>query len=337
MGSMDDMLKGLQVFKDGMTQYHTTEAISDANAQLTALNGQAMDKAQAIQAHQQLASNLAMRLTAAGTDAAHIQNVASALAPSQNTTYQGDLSQQLQKQSETAAAAAAEKQQASAKDIAQMHMDAMSGKAANAAYTGEAKNFEKRPEVAGILKSYPDISNTLDELRSGKDQPESVMFSNLAKIGMLKKANGGRPSQQEFATMTASPAWYDAVRTEFGLQTTNALPADKQQFWDGILSRAKSRMSDQLGQLIDSHAQGAAEMNNYLDRGRLNQALRDKYSNIVGTPGGQAPAAGADKEKIGRLQTWLNSPEATKDPVKTQQAKDVLKKLQDAAKTQQGN
>lgn len=329
--AFDDLIKGLAVFQEGMKQYATTNAINDANQQLADLNTQQLDKAKQLEAHNQIGQNLALRLGAAGTDAAHIQAVTSAIAPSQGAQYEADVNTALQKSSQTFQSQENSKERANKVLLEKMKLDAMTGKAGQKAYENAGKDFEKRKDVSNIIQHYSDLSSSLDELKQGQGKPESVMFATLAKIGMLKNANGGRPSQQEFAAMGDSPAWYDRVRREVGIQTTNALPEDKQKFWEGVLQRAQDRMKTNFSQIIDSHAKGVSEMNDNIDETKFNTALRAKYGNILGTTSQQVSdkqaQQAAQSAQIQAAQQWLLSPEAKQNPSKAQAVQAALARL----------
>lgn len=292
---MSELLDSLKMFHDGLVQLNTQSAVSDAREALNAANLDAKNKDERLQMSQAIGQDLSMRLMGGGMAPEQAAAATHSLAPPASVTATNEFQRQSQVQAEKFQSEQQSKLFSQQKTIEQMKLDAMAGKAGSKAYDEQTKSFEKRPDVTNIIKHLPDLAGTLDELKQGANKPESVMFSTLAKIGMLKNANGGRPSQQEFQSMSDSPAWYDQVRRQMGLQTTNALPADKQQFWVGVLSRAQDRMKTDMSRLIDSHSSAAEDLNDHISGERLNGALRKKYSSYINNPLESASSSGAAK------------------------------------------
>jgi hypothetical protein len=81
MSGMSDFLTSLQMLNQGIQQAGTAYAVNNAQKAVDDINLNIQDEGQKRQAHQQLANDLALRLTGIGTDAAHIQGAFQALAP----------------------------------------------------------------------------------------------------------------------------------------------------------------------------------------------------------------------------------------------------------------
>lgn len=100
MSGLDDLLKGIAVFNQGITQLATSRAINDANEQVQMLNSQELDRGQRLQAMTAVGNELSMRLGAAGADAGMINQLTSQLAPSAGAQFQAEENKQLQASSQ---------------------------------------------------------------------------------------------------------------------------------------------------------------------------------------------------------------------------------------------
>lgn len=74
------LFQGLQMFNQGVQQYATSQAITDATQHVNALNTQAMDQQQKAAQQQQVGQSLAMRLQAIGAPQDQIQGAVGAVS-----------------------------------------------------------------------------------------------------------------------------------------------------------------------------------------------------------------------------------------------------------------
>jgi hypothetical protein len=319
--ALDDLLKGIAVFQDGLKQYATTNAINDANEQLLAINQQGLDKNAQLQAHTQVASSLALRLGAAGADAAHIQTLTGQLAPSQGAQYEAGVNADLQNKSQQFQTGEKAKDRANAITLEQMKLDAMSGKGQKKAMEEVAKGFEKRPDVKPLLDNFPKFDEALARINETKGKMGATAAIELAKLGLIRGA-AGRVNEMEIKSANESPSARAQLWKKMGLETSGEVPANVQDFWQQVLVRSKEHTATALGAAIDAHAKGAAALNDNVDATALNTGLRAKYSNVLGSPEQQVnqkqQQQQANQATIQAAQAWLQGPEAKANPQKAQ-------------------
>jgi hypothetical protein len=315
---MDDLLKGLSVFQEGMKQLATTNAVTDANQKLTEVNSQALDRAQKLEMHTQIGNELAMRLGAAGADAAHIQTLTSQIAPSMGAQFQAEESKQLQLQSEKFQSGEKSKDRANAIALEQMKLDALSGKGGQKAMDEAMKRFEKRPDVKPLLDNFPKIDEALQRVNDTKGKMGATAAVNLAKLGLIRGA-AGRVNEMEIQGADESPSVRAKLWKQMGLQSTGEVPENVQEFWQQVLQKSKQHIAGSVIGAISAHAKGEAAVNDHIDETRLATGLTAKFGNVVGSVQQQVAQKQQQQQmtdaQIAQAQQWLAKPEAKKDPV----------------------
>lgn len=322
--SMDELLKGLAVFQDGMKQYAVASAVNDANQQLTQLNQMEGDK---LQAQTQISQNLAMRLGAAGADASHIQALTGEIAPSQGAQFQAGVQKDMQAQSQAFNASEAQKQRNLQWDMQTRQLDALSGKSAqkmpkvlSESVDKFAKNHQKQLDILNQMETYKTLIDT---------NPSQIGIE-LAKTGLLKGAGEDRVSDKDLPRVVNDPSWRAAAARRLNIELTGNALKDDRKFYSAIISQ----ISDINKQQIEKRLKGevTARKTAYgdlIDETQYETALRAK----VGLSPQQQmsekdQAKAANEQKVQRLKAWLASPEAKKNPSKADAALKALNRLQ---------
>ncbi len=330
---IEDLFKAMDMFKQGAQEYQQTQAVNDARTQLGALQQQQLQEGASEKSMQDyrvrtaaVGQDLALRLTAANASPLGISAATSGLVPSASETEQNRANMALEQARMTSTApgspAGLEKTRAETAFLThKMMMDAMLGKNQQKDMNEAQKTFEKRPDVAPLLKNSGILDEAINQLQTTKGADGSAIFANLARIGLVKNANGGRPSQQEFQAVEDSPAFYDKVRKSVGLATTGTYPENKTQFYIDALTRNKQNNIKSLSNAIDSHSEGSAALNPKLDASVVKTGLRAKYSNILGDEN-------KNTADVSAALDWLASDEgAAANPATIKAVRDQIKKL----------
>lgn len=199
--SLDDLLKGLSAFNQGVTQYATTKAVNDANEQLQALNTQEMDKNARFQAQAQIGQGLAMQLGAVGANPALIQEMSSQAGPSMGAQYAAEQNKQLQESSQQAQKNLAEQRFGYDKQIEEMKLDLEEKKA----------TAKRQKDFAAHIRPY--------QKQFASDAKDLESFYTSAKTAaelVTQNAPGSKAvAQMQLATAISGKQMTDAEREVF--------------------------------------------------------------------------------------------------------------------------
>lgn len=179
-----DLSKGMEMFRDSMTQYHTTQAVNDATEQLKQLNSQQMDRQQALVENERVGQELALRLTSAGAKPEQIQAATQGLMAPASVTV-ADQGQTVRQQ---AGFGQQTKEKQMDRDLAielqKMKNEALVGKkdAKRGGFvTGYQKSYNK--EVEKLNQGIQAMDTAEQVLQSGNpvgDQSVGVMFARAS-------------------------------------------------------------------------------------------------------------------------------------------------------------
>lgn len=302
--SLDNLFKAMSMFKDGMQRVQTTQAVNDANDQLSQLNSQEMSKQDHFEKAAQVGQSLALRLTAAGTDPARITAATSGLIPSASLESQNTANLSVEKmktatqiQMEQEKAASNERivgvKTGSAEDIAALKNQPATNK--------EVKLFGDQPQVKPILAGIPKIDAALDSIVENKGNFGITSVVELAKLGFIKNA-AGRVNEKEILAANESPSARAQLWKEMNLQSTGETPANVQDFWQKLLEQSKANAYKQLHAYAEGHAASLKTMNPNIDANQISTAIHQRY----GIP---APKANPNQASIDAAKAWLTIPE----------------------------
>lgn len=191
MSGLDDFLKGLAVFKEGMSQYAQSRAINDANEAVQKLHATEKDKAAIFEQQSQIGKDLGMRLHAAGADSASTAQLVSQFSPSAGAVFQADQNKDLQESSQKFQSQENDKKIASAEKIAGMQAIRASNKMTDA----------RRKELGQFATKYQKEFNALsrknmEALNSAVSAGEVLKSGNpigdqAVKMMLAKAIQGG--------------------------------------------------------------------------------------------------------------------------------------------------
>lgn len=311
---MDDLFKALGMFKEGMTQYQTAQAVNDARDSLTQLQKSEDDKSKLFQGTAQIGQDLALRLTGAGASPEKIQSAIGGMVPSASMESQNQATMAGQKMGFEKAMEVEKLKAASAEKIAGIHADALNGKNQGKDFSDAAKAFEKLPQVIPALKSLPTLQDASDKMHENFGQYGSTAITNLVKMGVIK-ASVARVTEKEIEAANESPSMWAKFQKERGLQLTGETPKNVQEFWTKVVD-------DQLNntkQHLQKHIKSYSGSNPKLDASLLEKSLLSRH-NLSDT------SSAAD---IQQALEWLSSDEGAKaDPGMRKAIADKIKKMQ---------
>lgn len=314
---MDDLLKGLAVFKDGMTQYHTAAAVNDANEQLTALHAQEMDRDQKIQAQSQISSSLAMRLGAAGTDASKIQALTSEIAPSQGALFQADTNKDLQENSQAFQGDEKQKDRDLQLQLERMRLKAMQSKTdkklskEEVAFVGvHQKAFDTQAQKSVAALSQLQIAK--QALNSNNPIADKSLVNFLARasgeVGALteadKKPFGGSTAYAAQAAQFAKNARDGKFTTENRKFVTDLINTYETAQTKNIMT-----VRDRISKRANTQA-GLAGYN--LDEAKIGEMI---YPSPEAQIAKRQVQYQTEQGSIAEAEAWLQKPEAKQDPV----------------------
>lgn len=167
--SLDELLKGLSVFKQGMQELAQTTALNDANQQIMQLNAQALDEKEKLAQINQISQGLASRLM--GTGGMSADKAATAVGifgPSQGAQFAADVNRGLQESTQAFTTKENEKDRALRREL-------MEGQAAQKETRPSELQKVREREAAKVVSSWID-----------KGQKE-VVFGDVAKLQEVEK------------------------------------------------------------------------------------------------------------------------------------------------------
>lgn len=159
--ALDDLLKGLAVFDEGMTKLATGVGIMRAKQQVDEVNAQNLDDTKRRQALQSVANNLTLNLTAAGANPSQVQQTTAAVTP-KSSLFPEEATAQHQSQVDKAAKERLQMQISANKEIARMRSDAK-----NAPKPIPPNQLEKLQKIDDAASTWNDI---LDKLNFNKGE-----------------------------------------------------------------------------------------------------------------------------------------------------------------------
>jgi hypothetical protein len=256
--ALDDLLKGIAVFNDGLKTYAVSRGVNDANEKLAQVNQAEMSKMvkpeEALMAKNQISSELGMRLSAAGADASAIGAAREAIAPSLGAQYQAEQSKEMQASSQGFNASESEKERKLRWDIANLDKPGASAAQEKKLLAGFAEKFRKEN------KDMLGARDKLEGLKSILDKTPDRVGVEMAKTGLLKFAGEDRVSDADVARAQRDPSLRAGIARRLKLEATGEALADDRKFYQMILDHAGKKMQEQLRGKIKGYSEGTAEL-----------------------------------------------------------------------------
>lgn len=292
--ALDDMLKGMAVFKDGLTQFATSKAVNDANEQLSQLNGQEMDRGEMLKAQSQIGNDLMMRLQSAGADPGRIAQLTGQIAPSAGAQYQAEENKNLQESSQTFQAKEKDKDRAHDIRLQGMKNSILEGGANSklSKFTiGEANKFYKREqksiEAIDGLSKFSKMINTPGAARIGIE---------LGKTALLKDAGEDRITNEDIERADNDPSIREKIARRLKLEVTGDELKDKAAFYSKLMERLEQDALERLDKKIGGEAKAKSGLMEEIDEDKYGGALRKMVPALerMKKPGAGNPLADAE-------------------------------------------
>ncbi len=202
--ALDDLIKSVEMFKQGVSEYQTTQAVADARQSLSQATLNAKNEDERFKQAQGIGQDLALRLTAANVSPERIQSAIGGLVPSASVTEQGkqNIAGEQVKMSSTEGGSpfGLEKTKSeTAIAIAKMHLDAALGKNATKEANDMNKyvtDFSKQPQNKPIFDSINKLDEALGSLNQNQGKMGATMATEMAKLGVIRSV-AGRVNVQE--------------------------------------------------------------------------------------------------------------------------------------------
>lgn len=302
------------MFHEGLKQFAVSKGVNDANEKLSQLNSMEMDRSQRIQAQSQIGNELALRLGAAGADAATINQLAGQLAPSAGAQFQAEENKSLQEVGNQFKADEAQKDREHQERLQKLKLDAMgfkSEKDTKKMLAGFADKFRKEN------KATLEARDKLDGLKSILDKTPDRVGIEMAKTGLLKFAGEDRVSDADVARAQRDPSLRAGIARRLKLEATGEALKDDRKFYQMILDHAGKKMNETLTKKVKDYAGGTAELAD-IDGNKLQSGLMKQ----LGLEGGRG------NTEIEMARAWLQSDAAKKNPAKAKLVAEKLKKME---------
>ena len=271
--SLDDLLKGLAVFNQGIKEFAVSRGVNDANEQLAQINqaeqAKLMKTEEAAQARMNLGNELGLRLAGAGADASVINQLTSQLAPSAGAKFQAGENRALQSDSQEFKASESKKDRQHQLEMQRLKGEQMGVKDAKKErqlYAGFADKFRKENQGA------VDAKEKLSALRSILDLTPDRVGIEMAKTGLLKFAGEDRVSDADVARAQRDPSARAGIARRLKLEATGEAIKDDRKFYQMILNHAEKKLKETLSQKVKGYSQGTAELAD-VDAAKLESGL----------------------------------------------------------------
>ncbi len=310
MPGNDDLYKGFEALRQGISDYQVTQAANDARELLSQATLNAKDEGERFQHAQAIGQDLALRMTAAHASPEKIQAAIGGLVPSASTMGQA---QEMGKQEMAkmgsmlpGSPAGLEKSKTeAAMAIERMKMDALMGKNTAKDLNEMTTKFEKMPEAKPLLAAIPTLQSASELMHKNAGQYGSTALVNLVKMGAIK-AEVGRVTEKELAAANESPSTWASFQKRMGIEIGGEAPKNVQDFWTKVVDQKLEGAKTQL----KGHIKSYAGSNPKVDADVLENSLLKRH-NLGGA---------TEKTPAQQAMEWLASDEAAHADAGTLQA-----------------
>lgn len=307
---LDDLLKSLAVFKDGVQSYAQSRAVNDANAAMTELQIQeAQAGQQLIEQRNAISTDLAMRLGSAGADSAKIGQLTSSIAPSQGAQYQAAENEELQGKSQKFNASESSLQRQHEKDMLALKGSALGIK-------DDRKIAKNRRDLADRFyktnQKEIDSVDKMDTFRKIIDENPSQLGLKLAQRGIIKSSGDDRISDEDLKGADNDPSIRKAIARKAKLELTGEALKDDRQFYSALLKNMETYQLQKLEAKVKGYSTSVSELDGELDAGTMEQGIRSRIPALGRLNAKENDVKAKKEQQVAKLTAWANSPEAKK-------------------------
>ncbi len=279
--AFDDLIKGIAVFNQGVTEYAVSRAANDAHEQMNALNSQEMDRKQRLEAQSQIGNDLALRLQSAGANPADIAATANRLSVSGGEQAQILAAEDQTNLTQKFKHAENEQLHAHQIELQQMKLDALQGKEGKAQQKlmlGFGKELDKKPDFKPMLDSMPKLVDALEKIKESKGKMGATAMINLAQLGLIRGA-AGRVNEKEIEGANESQSKRAQLWKRMGLEATGEVPMNIQTFWEKVHQRGVDNLKIHMKDHIRGFAKEKSQLSDGdIDEEKLSNALLNRYN-----------------------------------------------------------
>lgn len=267
---LDSLLKGLAVFQEGVQQFQTSRAISDAkkeldSAKLTFAANEGMTPEQVgieseflDQRKNEISQNLSMRLAQTGASATQIAAATGfGLTRAQEQDANVKLLGEKAKLVKTAV-----KSQEKAKDFS----------------TKLALEEPEKLLSTGTGKTLVDGITSLDNMINQLETNPSAPVVELAKSSFIKAIEGGKVTDADIERMAVDPSYRGKILRKLGIEIRNAPSMKEVEFFKELGQQIRDKSVTQLRSLSDSRVKAIGSAAPDSDKERISAAFKDRMS-----------------------------------------------------------
>ncbi len=272
-GENSDLFQALNMFKEGVSQYQTSQAVNEARSQLDQINTTEKNKDLAFQKSSIVGRDLALRLTGAGASAERVQAAVGGLVPSASAVETNASQAEMQQKNLTSEEKRAFEHNQTLRDIAGLKNTAGDAKQAAKDMNEMQTKFEKMPQVKPLLTALPTLQDASNKMHENAGKFGSTAITNLVQMGIVK-ASVARVTEKELAAANESPSAAAKLKKQYGLQMTGEVPTNVQDFWTKIVDQ---QLADSKKQLR-SHVASYSQSNPKVDATALQRGLNMRHN-----------------------------------------------------------
>lgn len=318
MAGLDDLMKGLGAFNDGVRQLATTNAINDAHQQITDINSQQMNDLAKRQAAEQVAKDMSLRMINAGAHETTVQRAFDSLAPKQFKSPDEAILQGKMQGSDDIVNAGVEAQKLmpdfqlkqeqikgaiEARKLMAQQRSGIATEKQDKAYTDLQESFRKDKNNSSLISAVQEADKIKDHLipdKNGRIDPSQIM---LSAVGVIKAAGLSRITELELEKGAANPSMRSNIMRKLGVSMNNSALKDDVKYYTFLGSALKAQAQKHLSDKIDRFSKGAEIGNPAFKSTRVKAALMNEHLGDYGTtPVDAAPVPEATETPAGPSQ-----------------------------------
>lgn len=293
--ALDDLLKGLSVFNQGLREYAINQGVNDVTKQIQELNQQALDEKERLVATTQVANDLALKLGAAGADASLIGQLAGQLAPSAGAQFQAQENMKSQERSqgfqtaERRAAQAFSAEQAD-KNRAQQLKIAEINLAAKKDVAGSKKSANDTALELKQIKDFRQANKALFEAHDAADQMGAYLQPVNGRIDqaqvaaamtkLIRASGDTRVSDEDIARAGANQDVRSSIARKLKVNLSGEAIKNDVKFYTALSEVLKTRIKEKLGKNANNHARAFSNIAKYSPEQAV--AFRDNLLTNIG-------------------------------------------------------
>lgn len=320
MSGNEELMKAMSMFKEGISDYQTQQAVNDATRKVQALQQTQLDEKDRLIANQQIGQELALKMTAAGSQPAKIQAATEGLVPSASMESQNVATGDRQGKQLTHEAGQGDKNRASAEKIAGMRGNTKSAVGLRSFITGAQAAFDKQTAPAREMGAFAKIAE------KALDPKNPILDSAVVNFMARSSGEKGPLTEADKAPFGGSQA-FDAKAKQFVEKAKTGTLDDKNR---AFLRQAVSVFGAMGNATIKDTRQRIAARSAKRAAVEGHDLTEEQIADMLMVEDTAAPKQSADKAS--RLKVWLDAPANAKSPRRSEAESALKKELEQQSK-----